>query len=81
MKIYAIHDSKAAFYGPPFYARQNGEAIRIFTQAVTDPKSDFQKYPGDYTLFELGSYDDATGVISPIAPNSLGNGLEYTVAK
>jgi len=35
------------------------------------------KYPGDFTLFLIGSFDSDTGKITPINPQSLGTGVEY----
>lgn len=79
MKIFAIHDAKASFYGQPFYARANGEAIRTFAGAINgnQPENLMSTSPGDFTLFYIGDYDDQTGVITPATPSSLGNGVEY----
>ena len=79
MKIYTINDSKAAFYGQPFYARSNGEAIRTFEGAVrTDtPDNQLNKYPADFSLFEIGEFDEQTGKITAIDPKHLVNGLDF----
>ena len=78
MKMYSIHDSKGGFYSNPFYARQNGEAIRSFMNAVDDPSPNnlMHRHPADYSLFEIGSFDDLTGVITPIDPKHLCNGVD-----
>jgi hypothetical protein len=39
------------------------------------------KYPHDYTLFEIGSFDMERGSLEALVPLSLGNGLEYVKAK
>jgi len=75
-KVYTIFDSKTAAYLQPFYLRSNGEAIRAFTEAVNDPKSTFYKYPEDFILFEIGTWDDNDCCISMLkAPVSLSTGL------
>jgi len=61
--IFSVHDSKAQAYLPPFYMRTKGEALRAFETTVKDTNTQFNKYPSDYTLVELGSFDEATGVI------------------
>lgn len=77
MKIYTVHDAKAEAYLQPFFMRTNGEAIRSFADAC-QTNEQFKKWPADYTLFELGEYDELTGVITPLkAIKSLGNGLDF----
>lgn len=63
INIYTIYDSKATAFLPPFYMQTKGLAIRAFEESVNDPKSSFHKYPNDYQLFEIGTYDDATSEI------------------
>jgi len=62
--MYTVYDSKTQAYLQPFQARTRGEAIRSFTEAVNDQKTMFYKYPSDYTLFELGEWDDEDGKIT-----------------
>lgn len=53
-------------------------AIRTFKDCILDEKHAFNAHPEDYTLMEIGEYDDQAGAISPLEPiQSLGNGLEY----
>lgn len=81
MKIFSIHDGKASFYGQPWYARTKMEAQRSFADGindVTNPNNLMAKHHADYTLFELGEFDDATGKITLLdAPLPLGNGVDY----
>ena len=81
-KIFTVHDAKAAYYTPPFFARTSGEAMRIFSEAINDPQHHFAKHYTDFTLFEIGEFDDLTGCISSLeAPRPLGNGVDFkTVA-
>lgn len=65
-KIFSIRDTKGEFYSPPFYKHQTAEAIRDFTQAANDPQSTISKFPEDFDLFELGTYDNLTGKIDPL---------------
>lgn len=77
MKIYSVRDDAAAAYLPPFYARQNGEAIRMFQNSLSDSQSNFAKWPDQFVLFELGEFNEDTGQITTLpAPKSLGNGLD-----
>ncbi len=64
MKAFTIYDTKAKAYLPPFFLGETGQAVRHFTDAVNDGQSAFNKHPEDYTLFEIGGYDDATGLVN-----------------
>ena len=49
----------------------------LFGAAAADEKHDFSKYAEDYTLFELGEFDEATGQFSlHNTPVSLGKASE-----
>jgi hypothetical protein len=77
-KFYSIYDSKAEFYVSPITLPSRGAAVRHFTGMVNNTSHDFGKTPEDFTLFELGSYDELTGIIVPHdAPICVGNGLEF----
>lgn len=82
MKLYgyAVRDTKAeAFTRPPFFASNKAVVIRAFTEMVNDPSQEVGKYPADFTLFEIGEFDQLTGVLVPRPQGilDLGNGLAY----
>lgn len=64
MKVFSIYDSKAAYFEKPFFLRNRGEALRGWEAGANDPQASISKFPGDYTLFEIGEYDDQTGNIT-----------------
>lgn len=73
MKIFTIYDSKAEAFISPFYERSTGLAIRAFEDACNTPEHQFNKYPEDYTLFELGEFNELTaGFELKDSPQSLG---------
>ena len=76
LKIFSVHDSKAHAYGVPFFLHQEGMAVRTFTDMCNDENHAFHHHPADYTLFTLGVYDDETGKIDPVTPQSLCNGVD-----
>lgn len=73
--VLAIYDSKAELYGEPIVAVAVGQVVREFSDRVSDGKSDYSRHPEDYTLFQIGEYDDVEGKLRAIVPVSLGNGL------
>lgn len=78
MKIYTVYDSKVEAYMSPFCQRSKGEALRAWETAVNDEQTQFCKFPADFTLFEIGEFDDNTGVITPHKTHmSMGLALDF----
>lgn len=65
LKLFSIRDSKGEVYNTPFFQKSHGEAERSFRELIKDEKSMVSKYPDDFDLYYLGTYDDQTGVIKP----------------
>lgn len=77
-KIFTVFDEKALAYLPPFVLPETGQAIRSFADCVNSSDHMFGKHPEDYTLFQIGVYDDKSGVISELDTRSvIGSGVQY----
>lgn len=63
MLVYAIYDSKAEAYMQPMVYKTKGQAIRAFEDAINDKETLFSKHAQDFTLWELGEYDETKGEI------------------
>lgn len=70
-KIFTVYDCKAEAYLPPFYMAKSGQAVRAFSDMANDPTHAFYKHAEDYTLFQLGVFDDNSATFdlhaSPLA--------------
>lgn len=78
LKIFTAYDSKVEAYLQPFFMRSRGDAIRAWTDLANNPEHAFHKHAGDYTLFEIGEYDDLTGqMLTWKAFTNLGTALEF----
>lgn len=80
LKVFTVYDAKAEIHLNPFFLKTAGEATRGFEQTVNDPSSNSQlsKTPEDFTLFEVGVWDDENAIFQQHeAKIPLGNGLEY----
>ena len=60
-KVFTVYDAKAQAFLTPFFETASGIANRIFMEACQNPEHHFWKYAEDFTLFELGEFDDNTG--------------------
>lgn len=79
LKVFSVYDSKVEAYKQPFFMSTKGEAIRGIMECLEKNDHPFAKYPADFTLFELGEYDDSNGKMAPLpAPLSHGNLVEWT---
>lgn len=67
LKIFTVYDSKTEAYMQPQFMQSTGQALRAFEDAVNDDTHPFHKHAADFTLFELGTFDDQTGVFSTYA--------------
>lgn len=75
--VLAIYDSKAELYGEPIVAVAVGVVVREFADRCSDGKSEYWKHPEDFTLFQIGVYDDSEGKLIAQVPVSLGNGVTF----
>lgn len=79
LKIFSIYDSKAESYDKPYFALTTGLAIRAITDAINHPEpNNLNIHPADFTIFEIGEFDSASGVVKPYkALVNLGTCLQY----
>lgn len=60
-QIFTIHDSKAQAFLSPFVMQNAEMAQRTFIECANDKTHMFCKHPTDFTLFQIGTFDDETG--------------------
>lgn len=82
-KLYVLYDSKSETYTAPTLNPARGQALRSFSDAVNDVSNKnnvLASHPEDFTLFEIGTYDISTGVISLFDTKiSVATGLDVKV--
>lgn len=64
MKIFTVYDSKADAYMTPFFTMTAGLAVRSFQEASIQEGHQFNKHAADYTLYEIGDYNEQKGIIT-----------------
>lgn len=62
--IFSVYDMKSKVFSIPFFSVNQATALRDFERACRDVNSDLNAFPNDFSLYELGSFDDNTGLIS-----------------
>jgi hypothetical protein len=69
---------KVNAYLQPHPLRNKGEMIRAIINEMSKPDSNFAKYPEDYVIYEIGEFDDDTGLIKSYdAPEIIGKVVEF----
>lgn len=61
--VCAVRDAKAEIFGQPIFSGTTGTVVRSFCDEVNRnaPDNPYFRHPSDYTLYQLGTYDDETG--------------------
>jgi len=61
--IYVLHDSKAKMYHTPFYMVNDDACLRTMVDMVNNQENEVSKFPEDFTLFNIGTFDEETANI------------------
>lgn len=79
-KVFTVYDSKVKFYKTPFVLRTAGEALRGWQEVSNDKTTQIGKYPADFTLFEIGEWDEESARFEQYeVKKNLGSALEYQI--
>ena len=67
--VYSIYDVKSQTYGNIFCLGTDGLACRLLGQIVGfGGNPDYQRYPEDFALYCLGTFDDFSGALVSESP-------------
>lgn len=73
MTIFAIYDKKAEYFLQPMFSRNVSQMIRDLDQVVSDEKSVLHRFPADFALYQLGDFDESSGVIANVDKLKIGD--------
>jgi hypothetical protein len=62
----SVKDRAADAYGRPMFVPSIGVAIRSFSDEINriDPDNQLANHPDDFDLYELGEFDDNSGLFA-----------------
>lgn len=63
--LFSVYDVKANAFSNPFVAVNSNVALRSFATAANDANSEICQYPTDFILYQIGSFDDLSGILTP----------------
>lgn len=76
LAMFTVFDAKASAYMQPFFSRNTATAIRSFEVACNDESHEFNLHAFDYTLFEIGEFDQEHCTLKPTTPVSIARAHE-----
>lgn len=65
-KIYTIRDKKIGNFLQPSIVNHETELTRILGELVLKEDHNFGKFPDEYELYYIGTFDEDTGIITSI---------------
>lgn len=64
MKLFTVHDKATDTFSAPVTIPSTRDAIESFTASCNDPKSAHFKHSPDFTLFQIGEFDQFKGILT-----------------
>lgn len=69
---FSLLDTKVGSFSPPFFMAHPGAAIRAVMELGQDMNTTVGRHPADFSLVQLGHFEDQTGVMHAETPIHLG---------
>lgn len=68
LHVMVIYDEAIRQYGYPMSFRTHNEARREYMTIVNNPgeQSNMHLYPDQFKVYEIGTYDTETGLVTPL---------------
>lgn len=68
LKIYSVRDSKTEAFARPFFLQNDQVMHRAILGAKMDTESAMSKHAEDYSVYEIGTFDEDSGQIESKPP-------------
>lgn len=76
LNAYSLNDKKSRTFAAPFFFHNDAQAIRALVATARDEITTIAKFPEDFDLYRIGSFDDSTGQLETLTPEFLVNAQE-----
>ena len=79
---YCIVDRKAGLYNNPVFYLRDGQAVRDFQTLCSDRQTMIGRYPEDFVLYCIGTFDDELGKLMSLdTPSVIAHGCDFVQAR
>lgn len=68
LKAFSLLDTKVSAFHTPFFMAHVGHAIRACSELGADLSTTVGRHPADFHLYEIGTYDDQSGILTALYP-------------
>lgn len=68
LKMFCLYDVKVLIYHPPVFCHNEGHALRVMWQICSQERTQPRLFPDDFSVYEVGCWDDQSGVVVSIVP-------------
>ncbi len=79
-EMFTVLDQVADHYLEPFFSPTIESGIRAFKSVVQTEGHQFGKFPEDYALYHIGTYDGGQGTIEAKMPNKVAMATSFIQA-
>lgn len=76
--VFSVFDTVAKAYLRPFFGPTTEFAIRAFRELCEEPGHQFNRFPEDYVLYELGTFDEMKGQLAGHAGFAIARAIEFS---
>jgi len=66
LKAFCLLDTKVSAFATPFFMPHIGNAVRACAELGQDMTTTVGRHPADFHLYEIGTYDDQTGLMEAL---------------
>lgn len=77
LRVFAVQDLKIGAFVLTFNAATEGAACRAMQDLVQSPSHAFGKHAEDFNLYEIGLFDETSGVLEATPLRSILNFAEF----
>ncbi|WNK13816.1 MAG: nonstructural protein [Microvirus sp.] len=77
MKLYCVRDVKSLSYNSPFAAENDLTAARLFESEVKSGGGLPSKFPADFELVVVGTFDPSSATVGDLPTEVLLNGMAF----
>lgn len=84
MVIMSVFDVAAGAFARPWFVASRALGVRMFSDEVQRKAEDnpMYRHPGDYQLFEMGEFDDNSGLFrTKDLPELVARATDFSIAK
>lgn len=67
-ECFSVYDRRTQYFNVPFFSPTIESGKRVFMEACRNGETLLHKYPEDYELYHVGSFDDSSAHFDPMHP-------------